>query len=228
MRGIRVFALLVAVVVIGACFGGGGNDGANSPTLYCTYPPKGLAGDQVTLDGVFPDDPTFPIQVGFSSSEQTFGTQAQIVSKTTERIVVRVPAGSGASYIHVRNQFGMTQSRRFTYGAQTDVAEIEPNDAIDGSDATVAGLNIKAHGILSNPLDKDHFHFDGLCADWNMVLTITPRVVSVVYINGQPYNVAADGTVKFKPPLDTLDGDGKAVIGITGATGAYQIRMSVL
>lgn len=228
MRGIRFVGLSVAVVVIGACFGGGGVDGANSPILYCSYPPKGVAGDEVILDGVFPDDATFPIQAGFSSSAQTFGTQVQIVSKTAERIVVRVPAGSGTGYIHVRNQFGMTQSKRFEYGAQEDVAEIEPNDAIDGSDATVAGLNTKAHGSLSNPLDKDHFHFDGLCADWNMVLTITPRVVSVVYINGQPYDVAADGTVKFKPPLDTLFGDGKALIGITGATGAYQIKMSLL
>ncbi len=219
----RSAVLLIAVMSISACFAGAGVDDDKRPVFQCAYPCTGQPGDQITVDGLnFNLDPAFPADILIG------GKKATVVSRTNDRMVVIVPPGTGHGFIFASSRFGQsTLGGDFTYGAQTVVAEVEPNDSVDGANATLVGANTEASGSLSSPQDKDHFKFDCLCANRYMRLTITPRVVPVIYINGTAHAVGANGVVDFIAPPSFLD-NSQALIGVTGATGNYTLKMSVL
>ncbi len=214
---VKAVALTVAVVVIVAC-GGSGEDsfGNKVPVITACYPCKGLAGDQITIIG---HDLT---GVGSSLTADVGGTNATIVSATPTKIVITAPAGAGAAPVHIPNSIGQsTSADTFTYGATTVVPEVEPNDNINGTNATQVGMNTKASGTLNGVADKDHFVFGCLDKGQPFTIKVTPPVVNQVFVDGVGYPVDANGVALFYPQGSS------ALVGLTGGSGAYTIEMSL-
>lgn len=214
----RRFSLLnvlfgLSLLSVLACFGGEGSDlGLPDPTIRGTEPCRAVAGENIEIHG-FNLNHTGTVSIG--------GVQAQVVSWSNDKIVATIPAGAANGNIVVDPDLYGIVSTTFTIGSRSTVAEVEPNDAIDCSNATPDGGNRAAGGALSNALDKDHFKFECLVRAEIYKLKMTPRLVGQVFVNGVAKNLDANGEVRLVTNSDML------CVGITGAAGAYNLTMTL-
>lgn len=210
----KTFGLVLTCTVILGCFGGGSDVFGNpEPEVYGFFPCSALPGEEVTIAGLHFDAPGSAPSVLFDGTPAT-----TIVSRSATRIVVLVPAGGGDGPIRVSNTIGFADSfENFTYGGTT-VPEIEPNDDINGVDATPVPTSGKCSGNLSSVADKDHFRIGCMDVNTDYIIKVSP-VISPIYINGAPYNPNAAGEVTLDPSGNNI------LIGLTGATGAYSVSV---
>lgn len=210
--GMKAIGLLVSGAIIVGCFGGGSDFFGNpEPQIYGFFPCSALPGDEVTIAGANFNAPGAAPAVFFD------GTPVNtIVSRSATRITVIVPTGGGDGPIRVSNSAGHDDSAlAFTYGGGT-VVEVEPNDNIDGTNATPVPKSGKAAGSLSSVADKDHFLIECMDVDGTYIVKVSP-VISPIYINGAPYNPNASGEVSINPSATSI------LVGLTGATGPYTL-----
>ena len=78
-----------------------------------------------------------------------------------------------------------------------------------------------ANGTLANVGDKDHFWMNCIVAR-SYTVTVSPRVVGVVYVDGVGVNLDANGRGTFSG-LGRIGG--RVLVGITGGTGNYTITV---
>jgi len=130
-----------------------------------------------------------------------------------------MPAGVSGQ-VQVTDAKGSDTSADTCYaGTPAAVAEVEPNDNINGTDATMELANHIMTGTLSTVADKDHFQVDCLPSGAYTV-NVSPRVVGTIYVNGAA--VALDGSGSA-----TIQGNGVSkLIGLTGGTGSYTITVT--
>lgn len=222
MKSLKSVSLIVGIMVIAACAGLGdeGEDffGNPEPFLGAIYPCKGVAGETIELRGSNFNAP------GLSTPTVRFanGTVGNVLSYSASRITVQIPAGATNGPIQVQTTYGSsTGTQSYSSAGRVVVPEIEPNDDTSGTNATQTNGNPQASGTLSGAADKDHFVFDCLADGYPYKLKVNPAVVGVIYVNGNPVTVGADGYARFFGPA----GD-RVLIGLTGGTGAYTLEMS--
>ena len=196
------------------CFGGG-NDffGNPEPQVLGFFPCSAQSGDEVTIAGVNLSAPGAAPAVYFN------GTPVNtIVSRSDTRITVIVPTGGGDGPIRVSSTSGVDESAQaFEYGGGP-VVEVEPNDDINGANATPVPKSGKGAGNLSSVADKDHFQIGCMDVADAYIVKVSP-VISPIYINGAPYNPNAAGEVTIDPSTAGI------LIGLTGATGPYTLTV---
>jgi hypothetical protein len=208
-----------------ACFGGSGTQCngdtpiATSPEISEFLPCKAAIGEDVVILGSH-----FFAEQG-SGYVAINGVHCPVKSWTYTRIVATVPAGATSGQLTVTNsdRVGVPADETIEIGPRTPVAEIEPNDAIDGINATIAGRNQGATGSLSSAADRDHFTFDCIHRR-NYRLKLTPRVVGTVYLNGDAVTLDANGEAVIDGRVYSSQ---DLLVGITGGTGAYAISIEL-
>ncbi len=203
-----------------ACFGGSCSDDGpvvvTDPSVSEVIPCKAAVGEDVVILG----------SKFFAAQGRGYvrinGMLAPVKSWEDRRIVATVPAGATTGPITVVNDDGGSSgpsSESLEVGARFTVPEIEPNDSVNGGDATPVGRNMEAAGTLANVGDKDHFRFDCI-HDRFYKIKVSPPLVSVVYVNGSAVPLTlGEGTINGTPLADTI------VVGLTGGTGNYTVSI---
>ncbi|MCG9895739.1 MAG: hypothetical protein MH204_09715 [Fimbriimonadaceae bacterium] len=156
-----------------------------------------------------------------SGTDVFFGaTVASLIRRNaTASIDVTVPAGATSGDLTAASALlGTSSPFPYTVGTLTTVAEVEPNDDVDGVNATAAGNNRVLSGTLSSATDADHFTL-GCLEGKIMRLTVTGTApITSVFINGVERTLTA-GSADIFPTNNTL-------IGLTGAAGTYNITIT--
>jgi len=204
----------VAVSVILACGGNDSGQGGFFDTDHCRVD----VGDELLI-ATFSDYPYGP-------SVTIDGIAAPIVGQNRQLVRVKVPAGVSAGAnkrVIVRNGVvEVTPSGSVTIGATNPVSETEPNDNVDGLDATfVTDMNWEATGNLSNFADKDHFEFDCVSKTFDYEIMVNPPAAGQVFVNGSAVILDATGKGTFR----NGSANGKCLVGITGGVGNYTISL---
>jgi len=218
----RTLIFTTGCLVIVGCFGGCDEDEPN----YFSQPPP-----DVNIDGYWPCivAPGGDLTIfgrDFMGADRAFvgGNEATIVSKTNIRMVLRTAAATSNGQINLF-QGPKLIAKRFndppTIGTEVIVPEVEPNDDINGSNATPMGKNREARGVLSSPTDADHFLRDCFHPGSRYRITITPPGLPVIYVDGVPVTLTA-GQGTFTPTRD------KALFGLTAGIGAYKITVDLV
>lgn len=212
----------IALTVIFGCVGGGDTDvfANDKPVIYAIYPCIGTAGDTVDIVGknLRGVGGSLPPTVDLN------GVAGTVNAFTNAKVSFSVPGGGTNSKVHLSNTIGQDSSfTTFIYQGRQTIHEVEPNDDINGVNATHVGKHPTADGTLSSAADKDHFLFDCIEAGISYKLKITPRVVGTIYLDGVAVAVDAVGFAHFQGTrLNTL-----ALIGLTGGVGNYSLEMSL-
>jgi len=153
------------------------------------------------------------------------GKPATVLGQISGRIRVSVPPGVSAGTgkrVVVRNGAVEVGAGTVTIGATNPTTETEPNDNVDGLDATfVRDMNWEATGALSSFADKDHFEFDCIAHSIEYEIFVSPPGAGQVFVNGQA--VTLDGT--GKGTFRNASANDKCLVGITGGTGNYTITL---
>ena len=224
---VRQVISTIGVCTAFACFGGNGTSCSadddlllTDPELDSLWPCKAAPGEDVVITGsdFFAAQGTGYVRIN--------GTVATVKSWSDTRIVVTVHAGATSGPVTVTNSDGEVsfQSPDLEIGVRTPVPEVEPNDSINGGDATPVGRNEAGTGTLSNVADKDHFRFDCIHKAFYKV-KVTPPVVSTVYVDGVGISLDANGEGNFNGSAVTAE---SVLIGLTGGTGAYSVTVKPL
>jgi len=215
---------VLAFVALGtcmACLGGNceGDDNSSSSlpppvpvTIRGFWPCIGPAGTQVT---VFRTPNTL-------SSIMFAGVLAQSSNPTETSVVATVPTHAVTGSVSVvdgalRNQ-GVS-SEPFTVGIDDLVPEIEPNEDINGADATPMGPRTRGTGTLNGPGDRDHFRRGCFMTGARYWVTVTPRVTDTVFVNGTGVALDANGRGEFVAAANSL------LFGMTGGNGDYTMTI---
>jgi hypothetical protein len=208
--------LVLAGIVCSSCGGDGLPLGiSQQPQITSVEPCVALPGEQVTITG------SYLIGLGTPNTTVTIGgvPGAFVNSATTFTIVATVPAGAGAT-IDVTTDIGTGSFANFTSGARSVVPEVEPNDAVDGSNATQCNGNRQASGILSTVTDKDHFMF-GCSNNKKFKVKVTPiGIIPSVFINGAGMPLDSNGETAVFSSSNT-----NVLVGLTGGAGAYFVTL---
>lgn len=220
---VRFVAGLVSLAVILAC-GGNSEDlfGNPLPTVFRIYPCQGVVGDEITIEGTGMNGPNEKVFVGT--------TQATVVSHTATRIVIKAPGGTDGR-INVSNTYGNSYSPHVFEHGPNSVAEIENNDNIDGSNATLVPC-AQATGNLDNVTDRDHFIFECIMSPTRVTapfyyrLIVDPPVVRTVYIDGNAVTLNASGNAEYLRSKPTSGN--RLLVGLTGGTGAYTLTIQMM
>lgn len=211
----KLFALAIAVSIVAACGGGGGE--VDTLKIVGFFPSMGTPGEHVVILG----KDFSPFGNGTTTVEFN-GVEATVLSLTNTRIEAIVPVGVTTGPLNVKNELaGDISLDNFTVGARITVPEAEPNDDNLGADATNVGLNDTCSGTLTAN-DTDHFLFDCVIPGASHHVKVTPGVVTQVFVNGNAVNLDANGEGDFTAPAD-----GKALIALTVGTGAYTVHVSL-
>lgn len=187
------------------------------PFLASVAPCAGAVGQQIRIKGTdfFGTAPT-KILVN--------GVEAEIVSLSGEEAVFIIPMGATSGRVTISHDVGSAESYDDLLIRKGDpVPEIEPNDNIDGSNATQMNGELIATGNLSTAglfADKDHFKFQCLDETKRIKITVYPRLVSVIYLNG--LSAPLDSNGEYTLPAGQKD----LLIGLTGAVGTYSIILA--
>jgi hypothetical protein len=219
----RNVVLFVAYLSTVACFGGSGTTCTGDepivrdPNITVIDPCKANVGEDITITGsnFFSTQNSGYVRIG--------GVIATVKSWSGTKIVATVPAGTTDGVVTVTNSDSGSSNtdKTLIIGPRTAVPENEPNDSINGSNATDTGYEQTGSGALSDVGDKDHFMINCLFAH-AYTLTLTPRVVGVVYVDGVA--VPLDNTGKA-----IISGlgrpNGRILVGLTGGTGSYTISV---
>jgi len=216
----RKFIVLVAAASVLACFGGAGDDEDFLPQITALNHCKAPVGDQLIIDGG-----NFRSAQGLGQVEIS-GKSCPIVSWTSNRIVCTVPAGATSGSLVVRNDgLDAVTFPDFVVGTRTPVTEVEPNDDINGANATSVEGNEEGTGVLGGVFDKDHFHFHCIFNLAEYTIKVTPRVVDTVYVNGIGFPLDVNGECALTEPRAV---NRRLLVGITDGSGAYSISVKYL
>jgi hypothetical protein len=132
---------LIAAAIVLACTNGGSDAFGNDPPVALGfYPCTAKAGDQVTVYGSNLNGPGTSITVD--------GVNCPIVSQTGTQIVFTMGAAAADGAVHISNTYGSDDSPTAIHVNGQTIAESEPNDNIDGSNATQMQMNFSGHGKL--------------------------------------------------------------------------------
>lgn len=209
----KAACLTVAMLVVLACSGNYTSQNGFFLADRCRVD----VGDELLIrtQSVYPDGASVSID----------GHPATIVGQDSSSLRVTVPAGVAAGAgkrVTVHNGAVEVATGSVTIGATTPATETEPNDNVDGIDATfVRDMNWEATGNLSSFADKDHFEFDCVSSSFQYEIFVNPPGAGQVFVNGQA--VALDGT--GKGVFRNASANGKCLVGITGGTGNYTITL---
>lgn len=212
----------IALAVIFGCVGGGDTDvfANDTPVIYAIYPCIGTAGDTVDIVG----KNLRGVGGSLAPTVDLNGVAGSVTSFTNAKVSFTVPGGGTNSPVHLSNTIGQDSSLMiFVYRARQVIHEAEPNDEINGVNATQVGKHPTADGALSSTADKDHFLFDCIETGIAYKLKITPRVVGTIYLDGDAVAVDAGGYAHFTGRRL----NGAALIGLTGGVGSYSLEMSL-
>jgi hypothetical protein len=181
----------------------------------------------ITMTGIEPcvvaPGSTVRVYGSFVPPVETFrfapSNPATVTSQTASHADLVVPAGVVSGSLtasrSMPNGFGSTS---YTVGTLVSVAEVEPNEAIDGSNATPVGNNRTATGNLANPGDADHFRF-GCVQNKQLRVTLNPPLVGNVFVNGTSVMLTA-GSGTFTATTSEI------VVGLVGGTGDYTLTIT--
>lgn len=182
----------------------------DAPELLLVFPCSGNPGDRIELLGNFflnAGEGDTTVEVG--------GVPVTVENLTDTKLSFVAPAGSGAKTVVVKRNGKSSTARSLKLRTNLPVIEVEPNDSINGTNATRMDGEVLAVGTLSNAADKDHFYFDCLNSNKTVKLKLTPRLVGIIYINGLAVALDANG--------ECLLGVSQGLVGLTGATGDYTL-----
>lgn len=211
VRSVVNCLLLVCLGMILAC-GGAGAGGTDQAYITSVYPCKAAPGDTVTMKGSFGSGGSPVVSIG--------GTSVVLDSWGRTTIVFKMPAGASGKVTVTDANGSATSSDTCSAGAPAAVNEVEPNDDINGTDATPDLSNHIMTGVLSSESDRDHFYVTCLPGPFTYTVNLSPRVVGIIYVNGT--GVALDGSGNA-----TINGVGDAkLFGLTGGTGAYTLTVT--
>lgn len=219
---VRNLAAFVAVGTVLAC-GPFDCDGDNSTS---TLPPPQF----VTIRGFWPCIGPVGTQVTVFRTPSTivnwkfnFGSPGALSGNSTNTsIVLTVPGGSTTGPIVATDNFLRTvgtSAETFTVGNDDPVPEIEPNEDINGADATPMGPRTRGTGTLNGPADRDHFRRGCFMTGARYSVTVTPRVTDTVFVNGTGVALDAAGRGEFVAPANSL------LFGMTNGNGAYTMTI---
>ncbi len=219
---VRPIVLTLAFLSITACLGGSAghcNDAqiTTNPDITSIDPCKAGPGEDITINGnnFFGTQGAGYVRIG--------GVQATVKSWSNRTIVATVPAGTAGGVVTVTNEDRVVSNAddSIVIGARTAVPESEPNDSINGGDATDTGMDQTGSGTLANVGDKDHFLMNCILPR-PYTVTVSPRVVGVVYVDGVAVNLDANGVGVFS---GLLRSGRRVLVGLTGGTGNYTISV---
>lgn len=219
-KNLKAVSALVACLTIVGC---GGNGCGGSDTLsimdsnaIVTIEPCIVSpGSTLWVYGSFPN----PGATTFSFPGATASVTPTAISNS--RAVLTVPAGVVSGGLAANSSGNNPGFYNYTVGTLVTVNEVEPNDAVDGSNATTAGNNRTVTGTLSSPADADHFTF-GCVASKKFRVTLTgTAALTEIFIEGLPLTLAGGvGTFTVGNTATTI------LIGLTGATGNYTLTLT--
>lgn len=217
---IRNLAAAVAVGTILAC---SPFDCDNNNTTSTIPPPV-----SVFVRGFWPcigpaGTPVTIFRTPNAGSAYSFGSAfASANSSTTTSVEVTVPTQATTSNVSVHDNFNRvigTSPEPFTVGTDDPVPEIEPNEDINGADATPMGPRTQGTGQLSGTADRDHFRRGCFMTGARYSVTVTPRVTDTVFVNGVGVALDGAGRGEFVAAANTL------VFGMTNGDGAYSMTI---
>lgn len=145
----------------------------------------------------------------------------QITNRTSTSFDLVIPAGATSGSVVFSDLYGrqVGNTHPITVGPDTVVPESETNDDVNGADATPMGGRTQGSGTLSSVADRDHFRRTCFMTGARYSVTVQPRIVGVVYVNGTGVPLDASGRGEF---LATGD---PQLFGLTGGTGAYTMTI---
>lgn len=184
----------------------------------------------VTVRGFWPCIGTNPTEVRVFGSNLnvpthgTFGigssTIVSHVSSSELKMTVNSNASTGSMlFFDSYSRIVGTSVHPFTVGADTPVPEIEPNEDINGADATPMGPRTQGTGTLAGILDRDHFRRDCFMPGATYSVTINPPIVGAVFVNGVGVALDGSGRGTFQAT------DHSQLFGLTGGNGAYTMTI---
>lgn len=202
------------ILVVATLFGClGGTESSTDTSVNGVNPPRGVANDNVSIHGS-------GLSAGGTPTVTMNGLPCDIVSVSDAVVVIRVPLAATTGELTMSSTKGNWTLGTFFVGPTAPVPEVEPNDDIDGADATRDMGNRAGTGTLASSADRDHFRFESLLFDTQYTINVSPRVVDVIYVNGAEVTLDAGGNgVVDSGVAETL------VVGLTGGTGDYTVSM---
>lgn len=210
----KQLAFLTKTAFILSLFGCIDFSGNSETTIEGFNLARGQAGDNITIYG-------HSLDVGGTPSVLVNGVACAIVSTAARTVVVTLPVGVTGGELTFGNVNGTVSGGSFFVGPTAAVPEVEPNDDINGGDATLDRGNRLFTGTLSGVGDKDHFRLESTVYAKVYKIHIEPAVVNTIYVNGTGVPVDGSGNAEFLSAARTN------IIGITGGTGDYTISVTM-
>ena len=205
----------LAIATCLACFGGSCDDSTTltvqPPTIASVLPCAALPGEEVRISGS-----------NLSGFMTIGGRPATVVSGGANNMIVRVATdAAGSSGLYMTGQNG-SASYPFTVLTGVAKAEVEPNDDVNGADATDTNGERKGSGNLSTAADRDHFRIDCMDPAASYKIKVVPATFGPVYVNGVAVTLDANGEGALS------SGTMVRFIGFTGHQGAYSFEVTKL
>lgn len=176
------------------------------------WPCIGPAGSQVTIFRTPQAPVSFRFGLGF----------ANVTNSTATSVVATVPADAITGPIAAVDSFLRTvgsSAEPFTVGTDDPVPEIEPNEDINGADATPMGPRTRGTGQLSGTADRDHFRRGCFITGARYSVMVSPRVTDTVFVNGLSVPLDGAGRGEFIATANSL------LFGMTNGDGAYTMTI---
>lgn len=199
-----------------ACLGGSCDDSDTLlnhpiPDITEVLPCAALPGEEVRI-------------VGSNLSQNVLigGKPVTVVSYGASAMVVRVANDASGSGGVLMSAVGGVDTYPFTILTGVAKAEIEPNDDVNGADATDTNGERKGSGSLATTNDRDHFRIDCMDPAASYKIKVTPATFGPVYVNGSAVALDANGEGVLS------SGTQVRVIGFTGHQGAYSFEVTKL
>ncbi len=216
---IRWFCGGLCVLVLSACAGCPGGEidlGEGPPVITGLGPCRAMPGDFVDIHGA-------RLNGAGGETVRFNGIEATVVTETPYGLRAKVPPGATSGKVTVSNRNGTsTSTKDFEVGIDLPVPEVEPNDDINGGNATMVEPFTTGTGTLATPSDKDHFSWDCIVQSATYRIKLTPRVVGVVFVNGTATALDANGEAFVRGGLNGAP----MIFGLTGGTGAYSLSLT--
>lgn len=206
----KYIALAAKAAFVFSLFGCLSTSISGESNVYGVNLPRGMVGDTVTIIGQ-------NLNTGGTPSITIGGQPCAVVSYDNSSVVITVPAGAATGEMRFINADKNLIVGKFYVGTTASVPEVEPNDAINGADATLEAGNRSCTGNLSSVGDKDHFRFEELVLGKRYRLKVNPRIVGSVYVHGAAVSLDSSGEAEVIATSTTL------LVGLTGGTGDYTL-----
>lgn len=206
---------LLGLITCLACAGGScaGDDEYKpptfpAPTISAVYPCAALPGDTIRIVGTNLA----------GASIYAGGAFTTVISNNGSEVIAKVGATASPDtslLVAVSVSGGESGQSTLKILTGTIVAEHEPNDNINGTDATDTGGERSFGGTLATTIDRDHFRIGCLDPATTYKIKITPIVASPIYVDGRAVVLDSNGEATIS------SGAMEHVIGLTGGVGTY-------